>query len=122
MAAEFDHDEATPNGTRQHADLCAEHEPALQGQGNEWEFLKPASICDLCHSAAEWVGRYQVLSPLVGGVAVPTAKRFGDSVYGTRRATYGVVVWIAILLVGYWLLAEWQSLPALASSLLAPLR
>ena len=53
---------------------------------------------------------------------MPTGKRFGDPVYGTRRAIYGVVAWILVLLVTYWLLAEWQSLPALASSLLAPLR
>ena len=64
----------------------------------------------------------QRLAPLVGGVAVPTGKKFGDSVHGTRRAFYGVVAWIIVLLVAYWLLAEWQTLPALAASLLAPVR
>jgi hypothetical protein len=53
---------------------------------------------------------------------VLTGKRFGDSVYGTRRAIYGVVAWILILLVIYWLLAEWQSLPALAAALLTSAR
>jgi hypothetical protein len=47
-------------------------------------------------------------------VAVPAGRKFGDSVYGTRRAVYGVVAWILIV--------EWQSLPALAASLLAPAR
>ena len=49
-------------------------------------------------------------------------RRLGDSGYGTGRAIYGVVAWILILLVAYWLVAEWQSLPALAASLLTPAR
>jgi hypothetical protein len=53
---------------------------------------------------------------------VSTGKRSSDSIYGTRRATYGVVAWIFILLGAYWLFAEWQTLPALAASLLAPVR
>ena len=55
-------------------------------------------------------------------VAVPAGRKFGDSVYGTRRAIYGVVAWILILLAAFWLLVEWQALPALAASLLAPVR
>ena len=53
---------------------------------------------------------------------MPAGKRSGDPVYGTRRAIYGVVAWILILLAAFWLLVEWQALPALAASLLAPVR
>ncbi len=49
-----------------------------------------------------------------------TGSRSAEPIQGTRRATYGVVAWIFILLGAYWLLAEWQTLPALAASLLAP--
>jgi hypothetical protein len=34
----------------------------------------------------------------------------------------GVVAWILVLIAGYWVVAEWQSLPALASSLLTVVR
>ena len=46
--------------------------------------------------------------------------RMGDSGYDTRRAIYGVVAWILILLAAYWLVAEWHLLPALAASVLTP--
>ena len=49
-------------------------------------------------------------------------RRLGDSGYGTRRAIYGVVAWILVLLAVYWLVAEWQSLPALAATLVTPIR
>jgi hypothetical protein len=45
-----------------------------------------------------------------------------DSPADTRRAMFGVVGWITLLLISYWLVAEWQSLPALASSLLSSVR
>ena len=40
----------------------------------------------------------------------------------TRRAIFGVMGWIALLLVGYWLVTDGQSLPAPASSLLTSVR
>ena len=49
-------------------------------------------------------------------------RRLGDSATDGRRAILGVVVWIVVLLVGFWLVADWQSLPSLASSLLASVR
>ena len=55
-------------------------------------------------------------------VAVTAGRRPNDSTSDTRRAIFGVVAWIAILLVGYWLVTERQSLPALASSLLTVVR
>ena len=54
--------------------------------------------------------------------AVPTGKRLGYSGYDSRRAIFGVVAWIMILLAGYWLVADWQSLPALASALITSVR
>ena len=48
-------------------------------------------------------------------------RRMSDSTTDTRRAVFGVVVWIAVLLGGYLLATEWQSLPTLASSLLTTL-
>jgi hypothetical protein len=54
---------------------------------------------------------------LLEGV-VTAGRRLGDSGYGTRRALYGVVAWILILLAAYWLVAEWHSLPAMAASVL----
>jgi len=53
---------------------------------------------------------------------VTAGRRPNDSTSDTRRAIFGVVAWIAILLVGYWLVTERQSLPALASSLLTVVR
>ncbi len=44
--------------------------------------------------------------------------RLDDSEYGARRAVYGVVAWILILLAAYWLVAEWHLLPAMAASVL----
>ena len=53
---------------------------------------------------------------------MPTGKRLGYSGYDSRRAIFGVVAWIMILLAGYWLVADWQSLPALASALITSVR
>jgi hypothetical protein len=53
---------------------------------------------------------------------VPAGNRLGNSGNATRRAIYGVVVWILILLAAYWLVADWQSLPVLAAPLHTPIR
>jgi hypothetical protein len=50
--------------------------------------------------------------------AVPTGKRLGNAGYDSGRAVLGVVAWIVILLGGYWVVADWNSLPHLATSLL----
>jgi hypothetical protein len=34
----------------------------------------------------------------------------------------GVVAWIVVLLAGYWLAADWQSLPNLTRELIASIR
>jgi hypothetical protein len=48
---------------------------------------------------------------------VTAGRRLGDSGYDTRRAILGVVVWIAVLLAGYWLVTDWPVLPRVASLL-----
>jgi hypothetical protein len=53
---------------------------------------------------------------------VAVGKKLGHSGYDARRAIYGVVAWILVLLAGYWLLTDWRSLPALASALIRSLR
>ena len=40
-----------------------------------------------------------------------------DSGYDTRRAILGVVIWIAVLLAGYWLVTDWPVLPHLTTLL-----
>lgn len=42
-------------------------------------------------------------------------RRLGDSGYDARRAILGVVVWIAVLLAGYWLVTDWPVLAGLLS-------
>jgi hypothetical protein len=102
-------------------DLCAVDEPALQEEENRCEFLKSAAISDLYHRAAERVGRCLAPRRLLEG-AVPTGKRLGYAGYDTRRALYGVVAWIVVLLAGYWIVADWHSLPQLANALLTSVR
>jgi hypothetical protein len=46
----------------------------------------------------------------------------GDSGSDSRRALFGVVAWILVLLAGYWLVADWHALPALATSLIGSVR
>jgi hypothetical protein len=53
---------------------------------------------------------------------VTAGRRPSDASSDSRRAIFSVVAWIAVLLAGYWLVAEWQSLPVLASSLLTSVR
>jgi hypothetical protein len=40
---------------------------------------------------------------------------------GLQNAYYGPVMWIAILLTGWYAMAEWRSLPSLISSAMAAL-
>jgi hypothetical protein len=55
---------------------------------------------------------------LLEGV-VTAGRRLSDAGSDARRAIIGVVAWIMVLLIGYWLVADWQSLPALAHTLLS---
>jgi hypothetical protein len=49
---------------------------------------------------------------------VTAGRRLGDAGGDARRAILGVVVWILVLLFGYWLVAEWPTLSQLAAALL----
>ena len=50
---------------------------------------------------------------------MPRSKQNTRSESISLRALGASVAWILFLLAGYWLLADWQSLPALASSMMA---
>jgi hypothetical protein len=104
------------------ADLCTAFLPAVQRENKSVRFLKDALMSDEYHSVAERGGPCLVLSPLRWRVAVTAGRKMGDSGSDSRRALLGVVAWILVLLAGYWLATEWQTLPALASSLFASVR
>lgn len=49
-------------------------------------------------------------------------RRLGPTGYDTGRATLGVVAWILVLVAGYWLVTDWQSVQSLAHELLGSFR
>jgi hypothetical protein len=53
--------------------------------------------------------------------AVPIGRRFDQSGYDARRSTLSVVAWIVILLAGYWVATDWQSLPQLVTTVMTRL-
>jgi len=50
---------------------------------------------------------------------VTAGRRLGDAGGDARRAIFGVVAWILILLAGYWVVAEWPALSQLTTALLS---
>ena len=48
-------------------------------------------------------------------------RRLGDAGGDARRAIFGVVAWILILLAGYWLVTDWPALAQRANDLLSSL-
>lgn len=54
--------------------------------------------------------------------AVVVGRRIGQPGYDSWRTVAGVVAWILVLLIGFFLAANWQALPGLASVLIAPFR
>jgi len=52
---------------------------------------------------------------------VTAGRRLGDAGGDARRAIFGVVAWILILLAGYWLVTDWPALARRATDLLSSL-
>jgi hypothetical protein len=49
---------------------------------------------------------------------MPIGRRVEQPGYDARRAILGVVAWILVLLAGYWLVTDWQSLPRLVNEVM----
>ncbi len=49
---------------------------------------------------------------------MPNTRKDGNGNHGYAAP----VVWIVVLLVGYWLMTEWKALPALMSSAIATIQ
>jgi hypothetical protein len=55
---------------------------------------------------------------LVEIIAMPNMRKDGNGNHGYAAP----VAWIVLLLCGYWVISEWNSLPALISSAIATIR